>query len=121
MLLTAIIVDPASGEVDPELSASLSRGQHRELFTNPEFQASAQYPLLTRMVHFDSPLVYSHEELEGLISELEHATMLFPFEDGNIKAFFGPFHLVCVLAWVRGKIVSLEPTSVPDASVPRGD
>jgi hypothetical protein len=105
MALDAKIIDPMTGEIDPELSTQIDAEQHAALFAKVGQQAS-RFPLLTRMSDYYSDTEYTTEELESLISEVEHTGGL--FEPGSpVYKFTGPFHSMCVLALLRQKVIAL--------------
>lgn len=72
---------------------------HQLLYTRLGAEASG-YPVLERFSDCSKDAFVGHESMELLISEIEHATMLFDF-DSPVKQFFGPFHSLCFLAMVR--------------------
>ena len=105
MPLDAQIIEPVTGQVDPELSAQLDVEQHGLLFGHHHFQPS-RFPLLFRIKDFYSDADYTTEELKALIAELEQAATLFEPES-TVCRFLGPFHSLCCLAFFRQKSVAL--------------
>jgi hypothetical protein len=94
-----------TGQIDPELSASIGAEQHGALFAGLGVDA-ARYPSLSRIRDFYADADYKPEELKALIAEIEHAASLFPV-DGEVRRFLGPFQLVCCSAFFKGKGVAL--------------
>ncbi len=105
MALDARITDPSTGDIDRELSAEMSPVQHDAFFARAEVIPD-RFPLLSRLRDYYADAHFEHRELEALISELEHASVLFPLEH-PVKNFLGPFHSLCCLAFCRGKDVDL--------------
>ncbi len=105
MALDAQITDPSTGDIDRELSAEMSPEQHGALFAHATV-ISDRFPLLSRLRDYYADAHFEHLELEALISELEHVSVLFPVEH-PVKKFFGPFHSLCCLAFCRGKDVDV--------------
>ena len=105
MPLDAQIIEPVTGKIDPELSASLGVETHSVLFSHPEMQPD-RLPLLSRISDFYADANYEPGELESLIAELEVAASLFG-PDSMVRRFLGPFHSLCCLAFVRQKSVAL--------------
>jgi hypothetical protein len=105
MSLDAQIIEPVTGNVDPELSACLGVEEHGMLFGHPEMRPD-NFPLLSRIKDYYSDADYLTEELEALIAELERAASLFG-PDSIVCRFLGPFHSLCCLAFIRRKSVAL--------------
>jgi hypothetical protein len=105
MPLDAQIIEPVTGKIDPELSASLGVETHGLLFNHPEIRPD-RFPLLSRISDFYSDADYQPAELESLIAELERAASLFG-PDSVVCRFLGPFHSLCCLAFLRRKSVAL--------------
>ena len=105
MALDAQITNPSTGEMDRELSAQMNPEQHGALFAH-DGVLPERFPLLCRIKDYYADAHFDNRELEALISELEHASVLFPIEH-PVKKFFGPFHSLCCLAFCRGKDVDL--------------
>jgi hypothetical protein len=101
MSLDAQITDPSTGAI--EMSAHLNPEQHGALFAHEEV-SSERFPLLFRLKDYYADTHFDHRELEALVSELEHASVLFAL-DHPVKKFFGPFHSLCSVAFCRGKDV----------------
>ena len=71
MPLEAHIIEPVTGQIDPELSARINAEQHAILFSSVAQQPS-RFPLLMRMSDFYSGTEYATDELETLIAEVEN-------------------------------------------------
>lgn len=105
MPLDAHIIDSVTGQIDPELSTFMDVQQHASLFAKVGRQ-SDRFPLLSRMRDYYADADYTTNELESLIAEIEQIAAL--FEPGSsVFKFTGPFHSMCVMAFIRKKSVAL--------------
>jgi hypothetical protein len=105
MALDAKIIDPMTGEIDPQLSTQIDTEQHAELFAMIG-QHPNRFPLLTRMSDYYSDVEYTTEELKSLIAEIEHTAGL--LEPGSrVYQFTSPFHSMCFLAFIGRKRIAL--------------
>ena len=105
MALDAQMTDASTGEIDRDMSTQMDPAQHGALFAH-EAIVQDRFPLLCRLKNYYADAHFEHRELEVLISELEHASVLFAL-DHPVKKFFGPFHTLCCVAFCRGREVDL--------------
>ncbi len=101
MPLDAHIIDPATQEIDRDMTAFADPEQHGLLFQQVGRHLD-RFPLLSRMSDYYGDALYVTAELDSLILEIEHTAAL--FEGKNpVSGFTGPFHSPCVAALVRNK------------------
>jgi hypothetical protein len=106
MALDAQLIDPVTGNADPDFSVGLELQQHARLFAHPDLRPE-NFPLLSRIHDFYEDASYTTDELESLIHEVERAAILFK-TDGVVHGFTGPFHTLCCMAFLRNKHVALH-------------